>query len=63
MASTAGYHRVMGFEAVANVIVEVVAAQAIIGLALFAIVIGALVHALISEHHRGGQRSDSRARR
>ena len=37
-----GYHRLMEFATVANVIVDVFAAQAIVGLALFAIVIGIL---------------------
>jgi len=51
------YHRVMDFDTNASVIIEVFAVQAILGLALFALVIAVLVRAFISEHHRGEQRS------
>jgi hypothetical protein len=53
----------MEVDRVANVVVGAFDAEAIAGLALFAIVIVVLVRALVAEHQRGAHRSHRRADR
>ena len=46
----------MDFNAIGSVLIDLFELEAVVGLALLAVVIGVLAHALFDEHHRDGIR-------
>jgi hypothetical protein len=51
------YHVVMEINAIGSVLVDLFEVGAVLGLALLAVVIGVLAHAVLDEHRRDGFRS------